>query len=66
MRSAKKKIIFPGSCLFHVWLVALSKFPLAVQLIFQKKQMLRALREFVKCRGVLFNLKTLDSTGGKV
>ena len=26
------------------------RFPLAVQIVFQKKQMLRALREFLKCR----------------
>ena len=36
------------SCLLHVWLVALSDFLLQFRLFFQKKQLLRALHEFLK------------------
>ena len=57
----EKKIIFPEfDCVFS----CTKQFPLAVQIIFKKKQMLRALREFLKCRGVVVNSKTLD-TGEK-
>ena len=36
------------SCLLHVWLVELSDFLLQFRLFFQKKQLLRALHEFLK------------------
>ena len=52
----------PNSIVFVPRLVCWTeRFPLAVQIIFQKKQMLRALCEFLKFRGVVLNSKTLDT-----
>ena len=64
----KKKIIFPEDsivyCLFRVWFVALSDSSSSSDYFSEKKQMLRALREFLKfrrSRGVVLNFKTLDT-----
>ena len=65
VQMAKKKIFFGLDCGCSMFgLLHSEQFPLAVQIIFQKKQMLQALRKFLKCRRVVVNLKTLD-TGGK-
>lgn len=58
MRSAKRKLYFPNSIVFVPCLVNCERFPLEVRIIFQKKQMLRALRELWKHRAaVVVNYK---------
>ena len=58
MRSAKRNEFDHVYSMFIPCLVSCTEqFPLAVQIIFQKKQMLQVLREFLKCRGVVVNSK---------
>ena len=57
----QKKEYFPNSIAFLPCLVScIEQFPLAVQIILQKKQMLQVLREFLKCKEILVNSQTLD------
>ena len=58
----KKKIIFPEfDCLCSHLVSCTEQFPLAVQITFQKKQMLQALCEFLKCRRVVVNSEAREA-----
>ena len=49
VRSGRRKLYFPNSIVIVSCLVSYSeRFPLAVQNIFQKQEILRALREFLQ------------------